>query len=412
MSDSSLKVFDPEIYNIIAQEEDRQKMNLQLIASENFVSKAVMEAQGSVLTNKYAEGYPGKRYYCGCKFVDEIESLAISRLCKLFSCNFANVQPHSGASANLAVFLSLLNPGDTVLGLSLNSGGHLTHGAKANLSGKWFNTISYEVDKKTFLIDMDNIAKLAEQHKPKLIIAGASSYPRKINFARFREIADSVGAYLLADVSHYSGLIVSNLFPSPFPHAHVVTSTTHKTLRGARGGVIMTNDEAMIKRINSSIFPGVQGGPLVHSIAAKAVAFGEALKDDFKNYSTKVIKNAKAMCKILEEVGLKILTGGTDSHLVLIDLRPNGLKGNAVEADLEQAGITCNRNAIPFDLESPRITSGLRFGSAAETTRGFSENDFKEFSQLISNVILNNKVREVKKRVIELCHSVIKSKKV
>lgn len=400
----SLFECDLEVSNIINQEAQRQSGDLQLIASENVVSAAVMEAQGSVFTNKYAEGYAGKRYYAGCQYADEIELLAIKRLCKLFGCKFANVQPHSGAQANQAVFLSLLSPHDTILGLSLNSGGHLTHGAKPNLSGKWFNAICYEVDRDSFLIDMDNVAALAEKHKPKMIIAGASSYPRHIDFARFREIADSVGAYLLADISHYSGLIVADLYPSPFPHAHIVTSTTHKTLRGARGGVIMTNDNALLKKVNSAVFPGNQGGPLIHAIAGKAVSFGEALKIEFKQYAKQVLLNAQSMSKVILDSGLDVLTGGTDSHVVLVDLRSCGKKGDFVSYVLEQSGIVCNKNAIPFDTESPRVTSGLRFGSAAETTRGFDEKGFCEIGTLIQEVIHDHgKVNVVREKVSQLC---------
>lgn len=401
-----LSVGDPAVFDIINKEYKRQTSNLQLIASENIVSKAVMEAQGSIFTNKYVEGYPGSRYYCGCQFADKIESLAITRLCKLFGCQFANVQPHSGAQANLAVFLSLLSTGDTILGMSLNSGGHLTHGAKPNISGKWFNSICYDVDRESYLIDMDLIAQLAEQHKPKLIIAGASSYPRHIDFKRFREIADSVGAYLLADISHYAGLIVAGVYPSPFPYAHVVTSTTHKTLRGARGGVIMTDSPSIIKQINSAVFPGIQGGALMNAIAGKAVAFGEALKDEFKEYGSKVIKHAKIISDTMMERGLDVMTGGTDSHLVLVDLRAKGMKGNIVASDLEQAGIVCNKNAIPFDIESPFVTSGLRFGSAAETTRGFDEKGFREIAHLVTEVILRKDIKGVKDRVSELCKSI------
>ncbi|MBQ4874938.1 MAG: serine hydroxymethyltransferase [Rickettsiaceae bacterium H1] len=404
MNHSFLEKSDPDIYNILVKESHRQKNNLQLIASENIASKAVMEAQGSVFTNKYAEGYPGKRYYSGCEHVDEIELLAIDRLCELFKCKFANVQPHSGAQANQAVFLSLLSPGDTILGLALNSGGHLTHGAGPNLSGKWFNSVCYEVDKDSFLIDMDSIADLAEKHKPKLIIAGASSYPRYIDFVRFREIADSVKAYLLADISHYSGLIAAGLYPSPFPYAHVVTSTTHKTLRGARGGVIMTNDHVIIKQVNSAVFPGTQGGPLINAIAGKAVAFGEALKPSFKQYANRVIANARFMSETLKKGGAEVLTGGTDSHIILVDLRSKRLKGNVVAFNLEQAGIICNKNAIPFDNESPTVTSGLRFGSAAETTRGFDEKGFEEIANLILEVMRSDSnISGVRERVNQLC---------
>ncbi|MDN5247982.1 MAG: serine hydroxymethyltransferase [Wolbachia endosymbiont of Tyrophagus putrescentiae] len=399
---SSLKTHDNEVYQSIEQELQRQKSQLQLIASENFASKAVMEAQGSILTNKYAEGYSGKRYYCGCEYVDKIESLAVERLCKLFGVKFANVQPHSGSQANQAVFASLLSPGDTILGLSLDCGGHLTHGAAPNLSGKWFKSVQYTVDRKTYLLDMNEVEKLALEHKPKLIIVGASAYPRKIDFKRFREIADKVNAYLLADVAHYAGLIAAGEYPSPSKYAHVITSTTHKTLRGPRGGIIMTNDEAIYKKLQSAVFPGLQGGPLMHVIAAKAVAFKEALDPEFKVYSKKVIENAKVLAKELEKYGLDIITGGTDSHIVLVDLRPKKLTGKSVVDSLERAGITCNKNAIPFDTEKPTITSGLRFGTAAETTRGLEKEDFKEVARLINEVIqglINKNSADVEEKV-------------
>jgi len=399
---SDLKAFDSEVFQSIEQELQRQKSQLQLIASENFASKAVMETQGSVLTNKYAEGYSGKRYYCGCEHVDKIESLAIDRLCKLFGVKFANVQPHSGSQANQAVFAALLSPGDTILGLSLNCGGHLTHGATPNLSGKWFKSVQYAVDKKTYLLDMDEIEKLALKHKPKLIIAGASAYPRKIDFKRFREIADKVGAYLLADIAHYAGLIAAGAYPSAAKYAHVMTSTTHKTLRGPRGGIIMTNDEAIHKKIQSTVFPGLQGGPLMHVIAAKAVAFKEALDPEFKTYSKKVIENAKVLAKELQKYGLNIITDGTDSHMVLVDLRPKKLTGKSVVDSLERAGIICNKNAIPFDTEKPTITSGLRFGTAAETTRGLTKEDFKEIASLINEIVqglINKNSADVEKEV-------------
>lgn len=408
---SSLKAFDNEVYHSIEQELQRQKSQLQLIASENFASEAVMEAQGSILTNKYAEGYSGKRYYCGCENVDKIESLAVSRLCKLFGVKFANVQPHSGSQANQAVFASLLSPGDIILGLSLNCGGHLTHGATPNLSGKWFKSIQYAVHKETYLLDMDEVEKLALKHNPKLIIAGASAYPRKIDFKRFREIADKVGAYLLADIAHYAGLIAANEYPSPVEYAHVITSTTHKTLRGPRGGVIMTNDEAMHKKIQSAVFPGLQGGPLMHVIAAKAVAFKEALDPEFKVYSKKVIENAKVLANELKKHGLNIITDGTDSHIVLVDLRPKKLTGKSVVDSLERAGITCNKNSIPFDTEKPTITSGLRLGTAAETTRGLKGEDFKEIAHLINEIIqglINGNSTEVEKEMLvkveEICN--------
>ncbi|CAN2109022.1 Serine hydroxymethyltransferase [Wolbachia pipientis] len=386
-SKNSLKSFDNEVYQSIEKELQRQKSQLQLIASENFASKAVMEAQGSFLTNKYAEGYPGKRYYCGCEHVDKIESLAIERLCKLFGVKFANVQPHSGSQANQAVFASLLTPGDTILGLSLSCGGHLTHGAAPSLSGKWFKSIQYTVNKDTYLLNMDEIEKLALEHKPKLIIAGASAYPRKMDFKRFREIADKVGAYLLADIAHYAGLIAAGEYPSPAEYAHVMTSTTHKTLRGPRGGIVMTNDEALHKKIQSAVFPGLQGGPLMHVIAAKAVAFKEALAPEFKTYSKKVVENAKVLAQELQKHGLDIITGGTDSHIVLVDLRSQKLTGKDVVDSLERAGITCNKNSVPFDTAKPTISSGLRFGTAAETTRGLEAENFKEIAGLINEVI-------------------------
>lgn len=410
-SKSSLKSFDDEIYQSIENELVRQKSQLQLIASENFASKAVMEAQGSILTNKYAEGYSGKRYYCGCEHVDKIESLAVERLCKLFGVKFANVQPHSGSQANQAVFASLLSPGDTILGLSLDCGGHLTHGAAPSLSGKWFKSVQYEVNKDTYLLDMDEVEKLALKHKPKLIIAGASTYPRKIDFKRFREIADKVGAYLLADVAHYAGLIATGEYPSPVKYADVITSTTHKTLRGPRGGIVMTNDEAIHKKIQSAVFPGLQGGPLMHVIAAKAVAFKEALTPEFKIYSKKVVENAKVLAQELKRHGLDIVTGGTDCHIVLVDLRKKKLTGKVVVDSLERAGIVCNKNAIPFDTEKPMITSGLRLGTASETTRGLGVEEFKEISNLISQVInglINGNSpeieKEVKDKVEKLCN--------
>ncbi|NUX01690.1 aminotransferase class I/II-fold pyridoxal phosphate-dependent enzyme [Wolbachia endosymbiont of Madathamugadia hiepei] len=408
---NGLKSFDDEIYQSIKKELQRQRSQLQLIASENFVSKAVMETQGSFLTNKYAEGYPGKRYYCGCEYVDEVESLAIERLCKLFGVKFANVQPHSGSQANQAVFASLLTPGDTILGLSLSCGGHLTHGAAPSLSGKWFKSIQYIVSKDTYLLDMDEIEKLALEHKPKLIIAGASAYPRKIDFKRFREIADKVGAYLLADIAHYAGLIVAGEYPSPAGYAHVMTSTTHKTLRGPRGGVIMTNDETLHKKIQSAVFPGLQGGPLMHVIAAKAVAFKEALAPEFKTYSRKVVENAKVLSQTLQEHGLSIITAGTDSHIVLVDLRPQKLTGKDVVDSLERAGITCNKNSVPFDTEKPTITSGLRFGTAAETTRGLGAENFKEIADLVNEIIQGlisknslNVEKTVKSKVEKICN--------
>lgn len=408
---NGLKSFDNEIYQSIEKELQRQRSQLQLIASENFASKAVMEAQGSFLTNKYAEGYPGKRYYCGCEYADKVESLAIERLCKLFGVKFANVQPHSGSQANQAVFASLLTPGDTILGLSLSCGGHLTHGAAPSLSGKWFKSIQYTVSKDTYLLDMDEVERLALEYKPKLIIAGASAYPKKIDFKRFREIADKIGAYLLADIAHYAGLIAADEYPSPAGYAHVITFTTHKTLRGPRGGVIMTNDEMLHKKIQSAVFPGLQGGPLMHVIAAKAVAFKEALAPEFKTYSRKVVENAKVLAQALQEHGLSIITGGTDSHIVLVDLRPQKLTGKDVVDSLERAGITCNKNSVPFDTEKPTITSGLRFGTAAETTRGLGAENFKEIADLINEIIQGlisknslNVEKTVKSKVEKICN--------
>ncbi|TDX27067.1 serine hydroxymethyltransferase [Rhodovulum visakhapatnamense] len=378
---------DPEIANAIGLELGRQRDEIELIASENIVSRAVMEAQGSVMTNKYAEGYPGKRYYGGCQFVDIAETLAIERACKLFDVAFANVQPNSGSQANQGVFTALLKPGDTILGMSLDAGGHLTHGAAPNQSGKWFNAVQYGVRESDLEIDYDQIAALANEHKPKLIIAGGSAIPRIIDFKRFREIADSVGAYLMVDMAHFAGLVAAGLYPSPFPHAHVATTTTHKTLRGPRGGMILTNDEALAKKFNSAIFPGIQGGPLMHVIAGKAVAFGEALRPEFKTYQDQVIKNAKALGAALVEGGLSLVTNGTDSHVLLVDLRPKGVKGNATEKALGRAHITCNKNGIPFDTEKPTITSGIRLGSPAGTTRGFGEEEFAQIGRWITEVV-------------------------
>ncbi|MFN7223750.1 MAG: serine hydroxymethyltransferase [Paracoccaceae bacterium] len=378
---------DPELFGAVTQELGRQRQEIELIASENIVSRAVMEAQGSVMTNKYAEGYPGKRYYGGCQYVDIAENLAIERACKLFGCNFANVQPNSGSQANQGVFQALLQPGDTILGMSLDAGGHLTHGAAPNQSGKWFNAIQYGVRKQDLRLDYDQVAALAAEHKPKMIIAGGSAIPRIIDFAKMREIADSVGAYLLVDMAHFAGLVAAGLYPSPFPHAHVATTTTHKTLRGPRGGMILTNDEALSKKINSAIFPGIQGGPLMHVIAAKAVAFGEALRPEFKFYQAQVIKNAQALADQLMKGGLDIVTGGTDSHLMLVDLRPKGVKGNATEKALGRAHITCNKNGIPFDSEKPTITSGVRLGTPAGTTRGFGEDEFRQIGRWITEVV-------------------------
>jgi glycine hydroxymethyltransferase len=378
---------DPELHSAMQAELGRQRHEIELIASENIVSAAVMEAQGSVLTNKYAEGYPGRRYYGGCQFVDVAENLAISRACQLFDCNFANVQPNSGSQANQGVFQALLSPGDTILGMSLDAGGHLTHGARPNQSGKWFNAVQYGVRRQDSQIDYDQIAALATEHNPKMIIAGGSAIPRIIDFARMRQIADSVGAVLLVDMAHFAGLVAAGHYPSPFPHAHVATTTTHKTLRGPRGGMILTNDEEIAKKVNSAIFPGIQGGPLMHVIAAKAVAFAEALQPEFKTYQAQVIRNAQALADQLIKGGLDIVTGGTDSHLMLVDLRPKGVKGNATEKALGRAHITCNKNGIPFDTEKPTITSGIRLGSPAGTTRGFAEAEFLQIADWIVEVV-------------------------
>ena len=374
---------DPEIARAIELELGRQRDEIELIASENIVSRAVLEAQGSVMTNKYAEGYAGKRYYGGCQFVDIAEKLAIERVCKLFDCKFANVQPSSGSQANQAVFLALLQPGDTFLGLDLAAGGHLTHGSPVNMSGKWFKPVSYTVRKDDETIDMEQVARLAAEHKPRLIIAGGSAYSRFWDFAKFREIADSVGAYFMVDMAHFAGLVAGGAHPSPFPHAHVVTSTTHKTLRGPRGGLVLTNDEDIAKKINSAVFPGMQGGPLMHVVAAKAVAFGEALKPGFKAYAQQVVDNARALAKAVADGGFRIVSGGTDNHLMLVDLRPKGLTGKAAEAALGRAHITCNKNGVPFDTASPFITSGIRIGSPAATSRGFGAGEFAQVGALI-----------------------------
>ena len=383
----SLADRDPDLFAAITSEPGRQRDEIELIASENIVSRAVMEAQGSVMTNKYAEGYPGRRYYGGCQFVDIAEELAIERACKLFGCGFANVQPNSGSQANQGVFQALLKPGDTILGMSLDAGGHLTHGAAPNQSGKWFKAVQYGVRRDTLDIDYDQIAALAAEHKPQMIIAGGSAIPRQIDFAKFREIADSVGAYLLADVAHFAGLIAAGEYPNPFPHVHVATTTTHKTLRGPRGGMILTNDEALAKKFNSAIFPGIQGGPLMHVIAAKAVAFGEALQPGFKLYQQQVIRNAQALADQLQKGGLATVTGGTDTHVMLVDLRPKGVKGNATEKALGRAHITCNKNGVPFDDEQPTITSGIRLGTPAGTTRGFGEAEFRQIGDWINEVV-------------------------
>ena len=378
---------DPELFATIVEEQERQETGIELIASENITSKAVLEAQGSVLTNKYAEGYPNRRYYGGCEAVDVTEQLAIDRAKQLFSCEFANVQPHSGAQANGAVMLALLQPGDTILGMSLDAGGHLTHGAPPAQSGKWFNAVQYQVNPDTLLIDYDAIEAQALECKPKMIIAGGSAIPRVIDFKRFRDIADKVGAYLFVDMAHIAGLVATGAHPSPLPHAHVVTTTTHKTLRGPRGGMILSNDLELGKKINSAVFPGYQGGPLMHVIAGKAVAFGEALKPEFKVYIDQVVANAKALAAVLIERGCDIVTGGTDTHLMLVDLRPKGLKGNVVDKALERAGITCNKNGIPFDTEKPMITSGIRVGTPAATSRGFGIEEFQKVGHLISDVL-------------------------
>ncbi len=378
---------DPELAAALDGELARQQDGIELIASENVVSRAVLEAQGSTLTNKYAEGYPGRRYYGGCAQVDIAERLAIARAQQLFGCAFANVQPHSGAQANQAVFLALVKPGDTVLGMSLAAGGHLTHGAAPNLSGKWFHAVQYGVRREDGVLDYDQLESLAREHRPKLIIAGGSAYPRFIDFPRIRRVADEVGAYFMVDMAHFAGLVAAELFPSPLPHAHVVTTTTHKTLRGPRGGMILSTDPEIGKKINSAVFPGLQGGPLMHVIAAKAVAFGEALRPEFRTYQKAVVENAKVLAETLQQGGLEIVTGGTDSHLMLVDLRPKRVTGKAAEASLERAGITANKNAIPFDPEKPAITSGIRLGSPAATTRGFGAAEFREVGDMINQVL-------------------------
>lgn len=378
---------DPEIADVIASELKRQQDDIELIASENIVSRAVLEAQGSVLTNKYAEGYPGRRYYGGCEFVDIAETLAIERAKKLFGCGFANVQPNSGSQMNQAVFLAFLKPGDTFMGFDLAAGGHLTHGSSVNLSGKWFNVAPYGVRRDDNLIDYDEVERIARESQPKLIIAGGTAYSRVWDFKRFREIADSVGALLMVDMAHFAGLVAGGAHPSPFPHAHIVTSTTHKSLRGPRGGLILTDDEALAKKINSAVFPGLQGGPLMHVIAAKAVAFGEALRPDFKVYAKAVVNNARALAETLREAGFDIVSGGTDNHLMLVDLRPKGLKGNVSEKALVRAGLTCNKNGVPFDPQKPFVTSGIRLGTPACTTRGFGIAEFREVGGLIAEVL-------------------------
>ncbi|WP_173974216.1 serine hydroxymethyltransferase [Magnetospirillum sp. LM-5] len=409
---TSLADRDPDVFAAVGKELKRQQDQIELIASENIVSRAVLEAQGSVLTNKYAEGYPGKRYYGGCEFVDIVEQLAIERACKMFGCSYANVQPSSGSQANQGVFMALVQPGDTIMGMSLAAGGHLTHGAPPNQSGKWFKAVQYGVRLQDAQIDFDEVEALAREHKPKLIIAGGSAYPRVIDFARFRKIADEVGALFMVDMAHFAGLVAGGVYPNPFPHAHVVTTTTHKTLRGPRGGMILANDEALGKKINSAIFPGIQGGPLMHVIAGKAVAFGEALQPEFKLYARQVVDNARALADTLVRRGLAIVSGGTDSHLMLVDLRPKKLTGKAAEASLEHAGMTCNKNGIPFDPEKPTITSGVRLGTPAGTTRGFGVAEFTKIGELIGDVLDglaaspdDNSAAEAKARaeVAELC---------
>jgi len=385
--DADLGRDDPDVFAAIGQELGRQQDQIELIASENIVSPAVMAAQGSVLTNKYAEGYPGRRYYGGCEYVDIVETLAIDRAKELFGCGFINVQPNSGSQANQGAFMALIKPGDTILGLSLAAGGHLTHGAKPNQSGKWFNAVHYGVDKDTHQIDMAEVRALANEHKPQLIIAGGSAYPRTLDFAAFREIADEVGAYFMVDMAHFAGLVAAGLHPSPFPHAHVATTTTHKTLRGPRGGMVLTNDEAIAKKVNSAIFPGMQGGPLMHVIAAKAVAFKEALTPEFKEYAARVVANADVLANTLIKHGLDIVSGGTDTHVMLVDLRPKGLTGNVAERSMENAFITCNKNGIPFDPEKPMVTSGVRLGTPAATTRGFGTAEFAKVGDLIAEVL-------------------------
>ena len=409
----NLNISDPELFSVIEKENNRQEQEIELIASENITSLAVMQAQGSVMTNKYAEGYPGRRYYGGCEYVDMAEELAIERIKKLFNCNFANVQPNSGSQANQAVFMSLMKPGDTFLAMDLASGGHLTHGAKPNLSGKWFNAIHYGVNRETEIIDYSQVEELAKLHKPKVIIAGGSAVPRQINFKEFKRIAELVGAYLMVDMAHFSGLAAAGCHPNPLDFADVATSTTHKTLRGPRGGIILTNNEELAKKFNSAIFPGLQGGPLMHVIAAKAVAFGEALKPDFKTYQENVIENAKVLSKTLEERGFRIVTGGTDTHVVLVDVGSKNIKGNEAEKSLGNANITCNKNGIPFDTEKPMVTSGIRLGTPAGTTRGFGRDDFMNIGNWIADVleelqingIDNNDKAEllIKNKVLDLC---------
>ena len=385
--DAALSETDPEVQAAIRGELAREQDQIELIASENLVSAAVLEAQGSVMTNKYAEGYPGRRYYGGCEYMDVVEDLARNRARELFGCNFVNAQPHSGAQANFGAFFALAKPGDTIMGMSLAAGGHLTHGAAPNYSGKWFHAVQYGVRREDARIDLDEVERLAREHKPKIIVAGGSAYPRIIDFARFREIAESVGAYLMVDMAHFAGLVAGKVHPSPLPHAHIVTTTTHKTLRGPRGGMILAMDEEVGKKVNSAIFPGIQGGPLMHVIAAKAVALGEALQPDFRDYAKRVVENAKVLAATLMEGGLDIVSGGTDTHLMLVDLRPKKLTGKAAEISLERAGLTCNKNGIPFDPEKPTVTSGVRLGSPAGTTRGFGTAEFREVGHMIVEVL-------------------------
>lgn len=408
--EKSLKDEDREIYDAIEQELDRQQYQIELIASENIVSRAVLEAQGSILTNKYAEGYPAKRYYGGCEFVDVVENLAIERAKKLFNAGFVNVQPHSGSQANTAVYVALLQPHDTIMGMSLDAGGHLTHGSKVSISGKWLNSVQYGVCKETGLIDYDEVERLALENKPKLIIAGGSAYPRQIDFARFRKIADKVNAYLMVDMAHFAGLVAGGVHPNPLEWADVVTTTTHKTLRGPRGGMILTNNEEIAKKVNSAIFPGTQGGPLMHVIAGKAVCFKEDLTPEFKTYAAQVVKNAEVMGQVLKNRGLDLVSGGTDTHLLLVDLRPKNLTGDVVAKALEAAHITCNKNAIPFDPQPPKVTSGIRVGTPAGTTRGFKEKEFEMTANWIGDIVdalqkgnAEKVIEETKEKVIALC---------
>ncbi|MBP3546638.1 MAG: serine hydroxymethyltransferase [Alphaproteobacteria bacterium] len=408
--EQNLQTEDKEIFDAINEELTRQKNQIELIASENIVSRAVLEAQGSILTNKYAEGYPARRYYGGCEFVDKVENLAIERAKKLFNCQFANVQPHSGSQANTAVYVALLQPNDTILGMSLDAGGHLTHGSKVSFSGKWLNSVAYGVKKENGLIDYEQVEELAKTYRPKLIIAGGSAYPRKIDFARFRGIADSIGAYLMVDMAHFAGLVAAGIIPSPLNYADVVTTTTHKTLRGPRGGMILTNNQEIAKKINSAVFPGTQGGPLEHVIAAKAVCFKEDLSSEFKQYANNVVENAKVLGETLKKRGLELVSGGTDTHLLLVDLRPKGLTGDIVTQKLEEANITCNKNAIPYDPQPPKITSGIRVGTPAGTTRGFGTKEFEKIGNWIGDIVdalangtADETVKHIKNEVIALC---------